>query len=291
MGAWGPASFDNDDAASWLDDLPDHADLTVLSQALTAVAAVDEVEAPEASMALAAAELVAALGGQPAPDLPEAARRWAADQQEQPAQVLRDLALSAVSRVQTRSELQELWDETPDGPRWQAVVANLAARLQGAATPRPARRRQAGKPAASRRVRVREGDLVWVPVVEGQFAVGIVLHVSRYFRQSMLVGFFPALFARPEEVDVGALAEPFVETPNYVSTLAVRDGGWSVIGHSQELLARSTVPVLRVVATLYYKDDVVGQVAPAEYPNHPMVLGQGDKAVEGKLRDHLAPSR
>ncbi len=291
MGAWGPASFDNDDAASWLDDLPDHTDVTVLSQALTAVAAVDEVEAPEASMALAAAELVAALGGQPAPDLPEAARRWATDHQQPPGQALRELALSAVSRVQTRSELQELWDETPDGPRWQAVVANLAARLQGAAAPRATRRRQRGKPAASRRVRVREGDLVWVPVVEGQFAVGIVLHVSRYFRQSMLVGFFPVLFARPEEVEVGTLVEPFVETPNYVSTRAVRDGGWSVIGHSQELLARSTVPVLRVVATLYYKDEVVGQVAPAEYPNHPVALGQGDKSVEGVLRAHLAPRR
>ncbi len=290
MGAWGPASFDNDDAASWLDNLPDHTDVTVLRQALTAVTAVDEVEAPEGSIALAAAELVAALGGQPAPNLPEPARRWAAEQQEPPGQDLRELALSAVTRVRTRSELKELWDETPDGPRWQAVVANLAARLQGAAAPRPTRPRQAGKPTASKRVRVREGDLIWVPVVEGQFAVGIVLHVSRHFYQCMLVGFFPALFARPEEVDAGALAEPFVETPNYVSTRAVTDGSWSVIGHSQELLARSTVPVLRVVATLYYKDEVVGRVAPADYPNHPVVLGQGDKSVEGKLRVRLAPN-
>ncbi len=290
MGAWGPGSFDNDDAVSLLDELSDHTDLTALEQALTAVAAAGQVEAPEASIALAAAELVAALGGQPAPDLPEPARRWAAEQNEQPTQAVRELALRTVTRVRMQSELKELWDETPDGPRWETLVASLEARLQDAAAPRPARRRQRGKPAASRRVRPREGDLVWVPVVEGKYAVGIVLHVSHYARGTMMVGFFPALFSRPEEVDVSSLAEPFVETPNYVSTVTVTDGTWLVIGHSQELLARCSVPVLRIVGTLYYKDEVVGQVAQADYPNHPVVLGQGSKAVEYKLRVRLAPN-
>ena len=201
MGAWGPGSFDNDDAVSWLSQLEEAPDPTALEQALTAVAEADQLEAPEASIALAAAEVVAALGGQPAPDLPEPARRRVAEPGEQPAPALRELALRAVTRVQTRSELKELWDETPDGPRWQAVVANLAARLQNAAAAPSTRHRQRGRAAARRQVRVREGDLIWVPVVEARFAVGLVLHVSRRFHNCMMVGFFPVLFSRPEEVD------------------------------------------------------------------------------------------
>jgi Domain of unknown function (DUF4259) len=74
MGAWGVGSFDNDDAADWLNDqLRRSADLRPIQTALDAVAQLDPtgyLEAPEASAAVAAAEVVAALAGDPAANLP-----------------------------------------------------------------------------------------------------------------------------------------------------------------------------------------------------------------------------
>jgi hypothetical protein len=286
MGAWGPGTFENDDAVSWLGSVG-VLDLSDVAQALTAVEAAESVEAPEASIALAAAELVAAVGGHPAPNLPEDATRLVAGTREPPSQALRELAASAVGRVVANSELRDLWEESADLERWEAIVADLEGRLKKTGAREAAGRAQQRKAPASRRPRVREGDLLWVPVVEGKFAVGIVMHVSRYFHDTILVGFFDALYSRPEEVDVPSLAEPFVETPNYVSTHAVAKGRWSVIGNSPEVLARCAVPVLRVVGTLYKKDEIVGQVAQAEWPKYPGLLGQTDKSVEIKLRRHF----
>jgi hypothetical protein len=77
MGAWDAGSFDNDDAADWLADFCDGPDGERITGALSTVAEMDAgeyLEAPECSVGLAAAEVVAALKGVPDPD---SARRGA----------------------------------------------------------------------------------------------------------------------------------------------------------------------------------------------------------------------
>lgn len=77
MGAWGLESFENDDALDWLADLEQADDEQFLVETLTA--AIEEagyLEIGGASNAIAAAEVVAALAGHPAPSLPEAAAAW-----------------------------------------------------------------------------------------------------------------------------------------------------------------------------------------------------------------------
>ena len=66
MGAWGFGSFDNDDAADFLADATESGDLSLVRGALDNVLTSTEyVEAPDASQAIAAAEIVAAALGRP----------------------------------------------------------------------------------------------------------------------------------------------------------------------------------------------------------------------------------
>lgn len=80
MGAWGAGSFENDDAADWLADFCDEPDEKRIANALSTVAEMDAgeyLEAPECSVGLAAAEIVASLKGAGSPDLPEEAPDFA----------------------------------------------------------------------------------------------------------------------------------------------------------------------------------------------------------------------
>lgn len=136
MGAWGPRSFDNDSALDWLNGLTDSDDDGALIDALADVLDAEEGEYLDADVgmpAVAAAEVIAALGGRRAQKLPAPLEEWIGAQS---ADVARELvekhaadALEALGRVSDgpSSELAELWDSAAD---WRAAIDDLAARLR-----------------------------------------------------------------------------------------------------------------------------------------------------------------
>ena len=129
MGAWGPGSFDNDDAMDWVGGLtPDSGD-AALRPALTAVAeGHGYVEGPDCSIAIAAAEAVAAARGKPAATLPPEVAAWL---QSGPhiARDLVDVARKAIRRVVTDSELKDLWEESESAEQWREAMSDLESRL------------------------------------------------------------------------------------------------------------------------------------------------------------------
>jgi hypothetical protein len=133
MGAWGYGSFENDDALDWLHALEGTRDETVVRTALANVAgaaADDYVQAPEAACAVAAAEVVAAAAGAPAPNLPDEVPEWLAEGAATVPPEWSELARHSVMRVREKSELRELWDEA--GARgWLESTADLLERLGG----------------------------------------------------------------------------------------------------------------------------------------------------------------
>lgn len=132
MGTWGTGSFENDTAMDWLVDFEAN-DFRLIDRTLAGVAAmqaVDYLDADEACEVLAAAECVAAAAGFPAANLPDEIHNWVLA--NRPIQVKPDyvhMALTAVTRVRTHSELQELWAETDDYEAWNTAVADLQTRL------------------------------------------------------------------------------------------------------------------------------------------------------------------
>jgi len=128
MSAWDVGSFDNDDAEDWAAEFEEAPSMSSIIESLERAIAARYVEAPEGSIAIAAAEVVAAVAGSPSPNLPPGIAAWAAKQQPEPGHLA--LARKAVTRVATSksSELRELWEEsTPD--EWQAAIADLEDRL------------------------------------------------------------------------------------------------------------------------------------------------------------------
>ena len=134
MGAWGVGTFENDSAADWLAHIPAALPQT-LGLTFRPVVAIEPdlyLEEPEASEALAAAEVVAAMRGHPGEAVanrPEVGE-WA---QEHASWLQPDLerdALVAVDRIRSSSELHDLWSETEEYESWLAVLDDLRDRLQ-----------------------------------------------------------------------------------------------------------------------------------------------------------------
>lgn len=127
MGAWELGPFANDDALNWLGDLQDAPDddiPVVLRSALTLPEGY--VELPDASVAIAAASLLAMVLGMPADDESSLAagvlvlqRLWVTDE-------LRTLARASLTRVlEEDNEWRELWDEAELGEDAARTVSIL----------------------------------------------------------------------------------------------------------------------------------------------------------------------
>jgi hypothetical protein len=109
MGAWGAGSFENDDAMDWVIGLAQRSGDAVLRDALTPAATTDDryLEAPECSVAIAAAEALAAARGHPNASLPDEVALWVREKPDVSADLV-DLARSAVDRIVGKSELRDL---------------------------------------------------------------------------------------------------------------------------------------------------------------------------------------
>jgi Domain of unknown function (DUF4259) len=135
MGAWGVKSFENDDALDWMGGLETTEDASLLQSTLELTAnrdlGDDDLDGSEPAEAIAAAEVVAALKGSPAEDLPEEITDWV-KKYSIPKSLQTDLAqlaLKALGRIRAGSELKELWEETEYADEWHNEIMALEARL------------------------------------------------------------------------------------------------------------------------------------------------------------------
>jgi hypothetical protein len=133
MAGWGTGSFENDDAQTWL---PELGSLTLddLRPLLSRAADNgDYLEAPESSVAVAAAEAIAALKGAPASTVPKEIAEWAretkSNSKDDSIPALASLAVRAIQRVRTNSELKDLWLEADGLNEWSANLRDLETRL------------------------------------------------------------------------------------------------------------------------------------------------------------------
>lgn len=137
MGAWSADPFGNDEASDFADAFLKRPSAEFLSANLRAVSKAPtdaDLEAPDCERALAAAEIVAALAGKPAPKLPEDIAAWLAGTPgvKASARLLKE-SVAAVRRVAEKSELQELWAEGEGDQEWTAAVEDLKTRLDSVA--------------------------------------------------------------------------------------------------------------------------------------------------------------
>lgn len=134
MGTWSTDAFGNDDAADWVHELEEAKDLGPIGDAVDAVLSVGDeyLEAPEASIALAAVEVLARLSGSPGEknSYTEVADKWVEGMQLKPSVALLDKARAVLVRILAEdSELKELWEDSDEYDSWLASVEDLRGRL------------------------------------------------------------------------------------------------------------------------------------------------------------------
>lgn len=135
MGTWSHEPFGNDDAADWAGELEAAEDLSFVEAALDAVLESDSyLEAPEASCAVAAVEVIAKLLGKgtQSDTYTENIDAWVKKLRAKPSGALLEKARKALDRIRAEdSELNELWHEDGDAPEWDASLKSLYAAVSG----------------------------------------------------------------------------------------------------------------------------------------------------------------
>ena len=130
MGAWSHASFGNDDALDFIAEVEEDGEPAIANafEVVNFLKPDDYLEAPDASVALAAAELVAARRGKPPADFPPQAA--ALVERVKDHRTLSEEAITAARRVLDYSELKDLWAEGGEPDKWRADVLDLIERLK-----------------------------------------------------------------------------------------------------------------------------------------------------------------
>ncbi len=131
MSIWGVGIFENDDALDWIYDLADSGSLSRVSAALELITR-NKDDTPELSdcrIALAGAEIIAAMHGDPCTDLPEEAEEWIGDKILEN-ENLRAKAEEAVMIISRKSELREKMEHSFNFDKWQEIINNLQKRLE-----------------------------------------------------------------------------------------------------------------------------------------------------------------
>jgi hypothetical protein len=131
MGAWAAGSFDNDDASDWVWELEE---ANSIDPVLRAIESIENggsyLQAPDCSIAIAAAEVVAAIFGKGSDNLPDSVADIAASLADSAPTTLKSRAGSAILRIKTESELRELWQESGALDEWTNELDDLLSRLQ-----------------------------------------------------------------------------------------------------------------------------------------------------------------
>jgi hypothetical protein len=129
VGRWGVGSFENDDAAGWLAKLGSITPNDLTKIFLHAADNPAYLEASEASVAVAAAEVIAALNGSSAAGAPREIVEWTKGNRPATTPELKALAIRSLDRVRRNSELKDLWLEADGLNDWIAAIHDLQTRL------------------------------------------------------------------------------------------------------------------------------------------------------------------
>ena len=134
MGAWGVLAFDNDDANDWAYGLDEIEDLSLIESAFEEVESADDyLEAPSASNALAACEVLARLKGNSSYKnaFTENVDEWVASHSIVPSEAILKRAEAAIDRILgDNSELKELWADSDENSNWLASIKDIRQRLR-----------------------------------------------------------------------------------------------------------------------------------------------------------------
>ena len=132
MGSWGYGNLENDAAADWLFEWQELKTTGFVEGTLDELLETSRPDVRLCQEALAAAELVAAWNGHPAPDFDKevlpTVQKVEVDEDE--LDELKQKSKSAITIISGDSSLMERWEDTNEMAEWRSTLKNLAQRLR-----------------------------------------------------------------------------------------------------------------------------------------------------------------
>lgn len=132
MGAWGTGPFANDDASDWVWSLDDASDTGPLRERLSLLVNLDSeeyLESPDCSEAIAAAAVIGMLNTGQANHEDESVDGFLKRCTARPDRELLTIATTALDRIESNSELLDLWKESNDLQDWQSELQTIRNQL------------------------------------------------------------------------------------------------------------------------------------------------------------------
>ena len=137
MGAWGIGNFENDCALDWVSTVLHTKGKGEIDKALKAIDKTnDYIEEPECSEALCAIEIVVAKSTGDFSNLSDELKEWLTRKNGFFKKAIEfnaseiELAKRVLSKIVNNSELQELWEESPDYEEWRSLQSKLDSKLK-----------------------------------------------------------------------------------------------------------------------------------------------------------------
>lgn len=223
MGAWGLGPFENDAACDFITAVVYKRDFYQVRNVLryiTRLPLTSYLEVDDCCEGLVAAEIVAALNGFPSPDLPEDLAVTLTEFQPNFRNGDTELAIHAVKRIRSKSELQELVE---DRKEWFNLVDKLLKRLASPSQPITFPKQQVKK-----LIPTKSGDIILIPLDTNLYGIGKVLRVSERIKHLMIFGLYRGL--QKEKIAPGKLPD-VPDQIEYVWISPVEEGRWHIVDY------------------------------------------------------------
>lgn len=133
MSAWGVSNFENDTALDWIESvIIEGEDLDIKSEVFDFLEDFhpEETSLQDCCKFLTIAELIAALIGHPAEDIPEEMTDWVQNQYIQLEVGIIKKAQEGVNKILVNSEAKEMYLDSGYFKTWEKIQRNLIKRLQ-----------------------------------------------------------------------------------------------------------------------------------------------------------------
>ena len=129
MGTWGHRNLENDAAADWLFEWQELRTAGFVEGTLDELLETSRPDPRLCQEALAAAEIVAAKNGHPAPELDKDSLQAVQQMEMDDLDEMKQKAKSAITIVSGDSGLMGIWEDTHEIAAWRSSLKDLAQRL------------------------------------------------------------------------------------------------------------------------------------------------------------------
>jgi Protein of unknown function (DUF4240)/Immunity protein 26 len=138
-----------------------------------------------------------------------------------------------------------------------------------------------------KKMKPKPGDVFAIPLEDNCFSAGVILHVSKRWKNTVLCGFLNVAPVSNLKLDAIPDSLEFVEKPFYVYISPLTSGEWPIIGSIDSQIVDQLIPRMIVGWSIFLKDEYLGNVPTEAISDYPRITTITDSGARYLLRNHF----